>query len=242
MKKGGIEMEKGMKRRIGVLVILGMLAMVICVPAGLAYSWSKNQHPGSRMEIIDSDDASPYVDEEAFAIAHDDIEEILFWVQEDGNVGIGTSSPTQKLHIEGNVRITGAIYDGNNQAGSSGQLLQSTGSGIDWVDPSSISDGDWTISGTNIYSAVSGNVGIGTTSPAAKLEVAGSGNPPCSIKLTDSGDSYNERASLTYADGTGSYLRLYDDSNNQNVLIRSYGDSFFLGGNIGIGTTSPGNF
>jgi hypothetical protein len=34
-------------------------------------------------------------------------------------------------------------------------------------------DSDWIISGNNMYSGVSGNVGIGTTSPAAKLEVNG---------------------------------------------------------------------
>ena len=34
-------------------------------------------------------------------------------------------------------------------------------------------DGDWTVSGSDIYSAVSGNVGVGKSSPAAKLDVAG---------------------------------------------------------------------
>jgi hypothetical protein len=35
------------------------------------------------------------------------------------------------------------------------------------------SDSDWTISGDDMYSAVSGNVGIGTSSPATKLDVNG---------------------------------------------------------------------
>lgn len=34
-------------------------------------------------------------------------------------------------------------------------------------------DGDWTISGDDIYSTVSGNVGIGAASPSQKLDVAG---------------------------------------------------------------------
>jgi hypothetical protein len=33
-------------------------------------------------------------------------------------------------------------------------------------------DGDWTISGSDMYSSVAGNVGIGTATPAAKLDVA----------------------------------------------------------------------
>jgi hypothetical protein len=35
------------------------------------------------------------------------------------------------------------------------------------------SDSDWTISGVDMYSGVSGNVGVGTTSPAAKLHIGG---------------------------------------------------------------------
>jgi hypothetical protein len=52
-----------------------------------------------------------------------------------GNVGIGTDSPSQNLHVTGNVRVTGAYYDSNNEAGTSGQVLTSTGSGTDWVTP-----------------------------------------------------------------------------------------------------------
>ena len=35
-----------------------------------------------------------------------------------GSVGIGTTNPTQKLHLDGNFRITGTIYDSLNQPGS----------------------------------------------------------------------------------------------------------------------------
>jgi hypothetical protein len=52
-----------------------------------------------------------------------------------GSLGLGVSSPTQKLHVSGNVRVTGAYYDSNNEAGTSGQVLSSTGSGTDWVTP-----------------------------------------------------------------------------------------------------------
>jgi hypothetical protein len=59
----------------------------------------------------------------------------LLVVNQNGNVGINTDAPSQKLHVAGNLRVTGAYYDSNNEAGTSGQVLTSTGSGTDWVTP-----------------------------------------------------------------------------------------------------------
>jgi hypothetical protein len=54
------------------------------------------------------------------------------------NVHIGASTDTdyatQKLQVTGNLRVTGAVYDSNNSAGTSGQLLSSTATGTDWID------------------------------------------------------------------------------------------------------------
>lgn len=54
--------------------------------------------------------------------------------------------------------------------------------------PSSITDGVWTVSGSNVYRS-SGNVGVGTTSPSKLLDVQGSGDLTASIRRADNSDS-----------------------------------------------------
>ena len=101
-------------------------------------------------------------------------------------VGINTSSPTQMLHVVGNMRLTGAFYDSNNATGTSGQILSSTASGTDWVDITAIQTlsgsgtanylTKWTnttVLGNSILYETSSKIGIGTTSPTEKLHVNG---------------------------------------------------------------------
>jgi hypothetical protein len=103
------------------------------------------------------------------------------------NVGIGTSSPTQRLDINGAIKIganveiadsTGAIrWDGSHFEGYNG---------FAWVAldiDSTAADNDWVISGNNMYSAVPGSVGVGVVSPAEKLDVDGAVNVSSVYKI-----------------------------------------------------------
>ena len=49
------------------------------------------------------------------------------------STGIGTTNPSQILHVQGNARVTGAIYDSTNATGTTGQVLQSTQTGTLWA-------------------------------------------------------------------------------------------------------------
>lgn len=103
------------------------------------------------------------------------------------NVGIGTSSPTQRLDIDGAIKVganveiadsSGAIrWDGSHFEGYNG---------FAWVAldiDSSAGDNDWTISGNNMYSALPGSVGVGVTSPTEKLDVDGAVNVSSLYKI-----------------------------------------------------------
>ena len=55
-------------------------------------------------------------------------------------LGIGTSSASQKLHVSGNMRLTGGFRDRLNSQGAANYVLTSTGSnGTQWVDASNSS-------------------------------------------------------------------------------------------------------
>jgi hypothetical protein len=82
------------------------------------------------------------------------------------NVGIGTTAPTEDLDIAGNIRIRGALYDGLNDSGSSGQVLISTGTGLDWTNITDLPSIQTIVNELNItltgIGASDEGVGIGT--------------------------------------------------------------------------------
>ena len=53
-------------------------------------------------------------------------------IKPGGNIGIGTSLPTSTLHVGGELRLEDG-FDGSNSAGSSGQVLSSTGTSTEWI-------------------------------------------------------------------------------------------------------------
>jgi len=180
------------------------------------------------------------------------------FVQASGNVGIGTTSPSQKLHVTGNARVTGAYYDSLNSPGSNGQVLSSTGNGTttDWITPAS----GGTIGGTATNNQVAVGSGSNTIDGSSSFtwtqalgdEVLTVGNGAGSVnqKSIVINKDTNGRGNLLFESGgtSAGHLRLNGSTNIlelhnvTNISIDTDGTSDIIlapGGQVGINNTSP---
>ncbi len=176
-----------------------------------------------------------------------------FRITSYGNVGIGTSNPVASLDVKGAIKIG----SNNNTGGSVGMLrYNATAPGTlelynnsGWASVAS-SGAPWSITGSNIYpSTLGNNVGINTTTPAAKLEIDGStgGSADYDQHLRLKNTTTNKNAGIYFAgrdrhwallafnsgNAATDRFSLYDNTANQ---YRWVVDS---AGNVGIGLNNP---
>jgi hypothetical protein len=106
-----------------------------------------------------------------------------------GLVGIGTTNPTQELHIRGDLRLTGTIYDYLNEPGDVNQIIVKNNlGGLLWVDQGTIRSGAGgtyrdiqfhnsagLVDGASnfVFDEVNSRIGIGSTQPKVLLDVLG---------------------------------------------------------------------
>jgi parallel beta-helix repeat protein len=62
----------------------------------------------------------------------------MFTVANNGNVGIGTSTPYTKLTVSGSLGLTGGLLDSTSATGTLGMVLQTTGTSTRWVATSTL--------------------------------------------------------------------------------------------------------
>ena len=171
-------------------------------------------------------------------------------VASTGNVGIGTTAPTSGLHISGALGTDGGTYNSaaaiklTNTTVNSSWLLTSGVVGVAnahfCIRRESVSPPALTIAG------ITDNVGIGTTSPAAKLQIGThtgtvpSGTvvavvgavPRISFSSNDDSVNYGGYILSNYSGGTFMTLGTRDSNVDTAGLT-------LKGGNVGIGTTAP---
>jgi hypothetical protein len=161
-------------------------------------------------------------------------------------LGIGTSSPAQKLHVQGRTQLGTAGVSGQyaltfvpDTAGNSFvSLLNDTGRLL------FIQGGNPYAGSTLMTLDQSGNLGIGTSSPAGKLHVSGQ------TRIADSANAANyiligaganaPRGGNALTAQTGS-LVFATESANPMIFVTNAVEAARLdsSGNLGIGTSSP---
>jgi hypothetical protein len=191
-----------------------------------------------------------------------------------GNVGIGTTSPTTKLDVYGNLRlgttgdfnisqspflttvfyVTGGGNGGTITFGAPAANTQNVSvQGDLWSYQGSIGtkfqgtfNNKISYNGDNYLN--SGNLGIGTTNPSARLEVQGTNsNTQAALKVTDSGDSFFE---VVPDNNTTFKIGDLDAVGDEAMIVGTFSDiTFSKGGTttmildsnnrVGIGTTNP---
>jgi hypothetical protein len=198
----------------------------------------------------------------------------LFRIQENGNVGIGTTSPTNKLEVQGGANATTGVIDGiavstvNTSYTTKGRMGSNFDSnyitqnayfnGSNWLSDNSshatsgiiftANNQDGSI---NFYTSAtnnagigtqqmiidkSGNVGIGTVNPGAKLQVQGgilsTNNGLNNIALNSAGANYgfiSNNAANKWSLGYGTTV------STLGTPVLTWNSS----GSVGIGTTNP---
>ena len=205
-----------------------------------------NAYSGSGNWQIGSDNA---IDSGKGMYIYNSLGDYRISIKENGNIGIGTTSPTQKLEVIGTSYFSNDIYVGANKGiFFSGNGAYNTGiysSGGDFLFQTS------GVEKMRLDSA--GNVGIGTTAPSWKLQVETSdvtaamfrSNSSATILGIDNSAADGDPQLKFYINDIGTFTLGVDDSDsdkfkigtsdlNTNTRLTIDGS-----GNVGIGTTTP---
>jgi hypothetical protein len=174
-----------------------------------------------------------------------------FYIKNDGNVGIGTDDPDALLDIEKAASGTsfvpylqlgqtytvanskyGIDFKNTEYSWNQGRIsVERQGSAANFDMILSSAGGGSLVEGIRIDHA--GNVGIGTTNPQTKLHVEGL------LRITESSNTAFYEGASVRVFGSGQQYGFRDSGGTTKASISMTGNSYFNGGNVGVGNTNP---
>lgn len=150
------------------------------------------------------------------------------WFNSLGNLGINTISPIQKLDVNGNVKANGFCL------GTSPCITS-------WSSGGSSSASYWNASGADIYKTNTGNVGIGTATPARTLTL--SGGPGTELLLENTSMSANNKRFNVYLNADQTNFRALNDAGSGGLnwmTVNNTTGAMSVPGSLQIGPGGPG--
>jgi len=167
----------------------------------------------------------------------------------NGDIGIGTTAPTSKVHVVGSDERTNLVVESNSATfGPELRLYSTATGGHEWRIVSGSASNpygagsfelwDQTESASRFGITATGNVGIGITTPTYKLDVNG-----VIHSTIDGGECFRVGNDMTLQDiNVSNYIGLYgaQDATIGTIKLGSGGGTISgKDGNIGIGTATP---
>jgi hypothetical protein len=178
-------------------------------------------------------------------------------ITHDGKVGIGTDSPTHKLHVAGTVKVTGTqTFDVDSGGGSYIAINHAGNESWTWGAQSGSGSDDYLDVGlSGSTRAMSwhedGKVGIGTSAPQAPLEVNGGVSMtggwgrsmvlrhPFPMLIFQSEYSTDAFAGIGYDNSTGMHFMVNSPTIDPFTSSQTPAMTILDNKNVGIGTNNP---